>query len=240
MIDYDALSRNYARHRKVHPYVLQELHKKGVRNSSDQVLEVGCGTGNYINALQEAGATDCWGIDPSEGMLAEASIKNTLIKFKSGRAEEPKFADSFFDFVFSVDVIHHLEDIPAYFNEVRRVLKPGGRFCTVTESEELIRTRVPLSSYFPQTVPFELQRYPRIPYLCQVLREKGFGSLSESVVRFPYEISDISPFANKTYSTLHLITEEELQAGLVQMQADLQQGPIKAVSHYLLLWAKAD
>ena len=238
MIDYDALSRNYARHRKVHPYVMQELLEKGVKNSSDQVLEIGCGTGNYINALQEAGVTDCWGIDPSEGMLAEASIKNTLIKFKSGRAEELKFADSSFDFIFSVDVIHHLEDIPAYFNEVRRVLKPGGRFCTVTESEELIRTRVPLSSYFPQTVPFELQRYPRIGTLHQVLQEKGFSRLSESVVRFPYKIGNISPFANKTYSALHLISQEDLEAGLERMQADLQQGPIQAVSHYLLLWAE--
>ena len=238
MLDYNNLSRDYALYRKVHPYVLQELLQKGVKTNTDRVLEVGCGTGNYIDSLQKAGGTECWGIDPSEGMLAEASLKNNRIQFRGGRAETLEFEDSFFDFIFSVDVIHHLKDIPAYFSEVRRVLKPGGRFCTVTESEELIRTRVPLSSYFPQTVPFELQRYPHITYLRQVLREKGFDSLSESVVRFPYEISDISPFANKTYSALHLITQEDLKAGLECMQADLQHGPIQAVSHYLLLWAE--
>ena len=238
MIDYDALSRDYARYRKVHPDVLRELLKKGAGNSACRVLEVGCGTANYINAIQELSGFACWGIDPSEGMLAEAARRNSSICFKTGRAEQLEFKKESFDFIFSVDVIHHLKDIPQYFSEVFRVLKPGGRFCTVTESEELIRTRVPLSSYFPQTVPFEFQRYPRIVDIRQTLQEQGFIRLSESIVRFPYEITDISPFSGKTYSALHLISEEELAEGLEQMQTDLQQGTIQAVSHYLLLWGE--
>jgi ubiquinone/menaquinone biosynthesis C-methylase UbiE len=62
----------------VYPHVLQELLQKGVKTNTDRMLEVGCGTGNYINALQKASGTACWGIDPFEGMLTEASLKNSL------------------------------------------------------------------------------------------------------------------------------------------------------------------
>ena len=37
------------------------------------------------------------------------------------------FADSSFDFVYSIGVLHHLPDPPLAFREVYRVLSPGGR-----------------------------------------------------------------------------------------------------------------
>jgi SAM-dependent methyltransferase len=86
-LDYDALAAEYARHRQVHPGVLQALHQaaQGLRHTTQglqhtmqgntRVLEVGCGTGNYLLAL--AASTGCagWGIDPSEGMLAQARVR---------------------------------------------------------------------------------------------------------------------------------------------------------------------
>lgn len=149
MLDYDKLAAEYARHRQLHPQVLRSLLARSGIDATSKILEVGCGTGNYVIALQEAAGCTARGIDPSAEMLAKASGRGAPVILARGRAEELAFSDGFFDLVFSVDVIHHVGDRPAYFREARRILKPGGRICTVTDSEWIIRHRQPLSAYFP-------------------------------------------------------------------------------------------
>ncbi|MER3438994.1 MAG: hypothetical protein C4346_16180 [Chloroflexota bacterium] len=51
-----------------------------------------------------------------------------------GRAEVLPFKAQSFDLVFSVDVVHHISDRLAAFREARRVLRPRGWCCTVTDS----------------------------------------------------------------------------------------------------------
>jgi len=161
IIDYDRIAREYSRHRRVHPEVLRRLLFDGGLTGDRRVLELGCGTGNYTTAIRKAIGCGCWGIDPSIEMLREATARCPAARFQVGRAEVFGFPAETFDLVFSVDVIHHVEDRPAYFREAHRVLTSGGRLCTVTDSEEIIRTRVPLARYFPETIDVELQRYPR-------------------------------------------------------------------------------
>ena len=126
LIDYDRIAGEYALHRKIHPEVLRELLAESGIQGGSSVLEVGCGTGNYIAAVQSAIGCSCWGTDPSSEMLAEASERPGSVTFQTGRAERLECSTGFFDLVFSVDVIHHLENITAYFREVRRVLKRAG------------------------------------------------------------------------------------------------------------------
>jgi ubiquinone/menaquinone biosynthesis C-methylase UbiE len=70
-----------------------------------KVLEVGCGTGNYIVALESLVGYSCWGIDQSEQMLFKARERSGKISFQLGKAERLDFPQDFFDLVFSVDVI---------------------------------------------------------------------------------------------------------------------------------------
>ena len=148
-MDYDRLARDYAQHRRIHPGVLASLLTKSHLEPTSTVLEVGCGTGNYINAIQEKTGCRCMGIDPSGQMLSEARRRNPRVPFDLGKAEILAFPDTSIDLVFSVDVIHHVCDRAAYYLEAFRVLKPGGLVCTVTDSEDIIRRRQPLANYFP-------------------------------------------------------------------------------------------
>jgi ubiquinone/menaquinone biosynthesis C-methylase UbiE len=52
MIDYDRFASEYARRRTIHPRVLESLVSIGRINRGSAVLEVGCGTGNYIAAIR--------------------------------------------------------------------------------------------------------------------------------------------------------------------------------------------
>ena len=67
-IDYDKIASEYARHRQAHPEVLKSPLLTSKVGSAPKVLEVGCGTGNYIVALETLAGSSCWGIDPSEQM----------------------------------------------------------------------------------------------------------------------------------------------------------------------------
>jgi ubiquinone/menaquinone biosynthesis C-methylase UbiE len=235
-IDYDQLAREYAQHRKVHPKVLRELILESGIHSGSSVLEVGCGTGNYIAAVECAVGCSCWGIDPSTEMLAEASQRTGGVTFLAGTAERLEFPADFFDVVFSVDVIHHLEDIASHFHQMERVLKPGGRVCTVTDSEWIIRHRTPLAAYFPETVDVDLARYPSSDQLCEAMWAAGLVEQAEHLVEFPYQLTDAQAYRDRAFSSLHLIAEEAWRCGLERMEEDLRAGPVPCVSRYVLLW----
>ena len=125
-ICYDQLAAEYAAHRKVHPEVVRELVFGAQLNQESRVLEIGCGTGNYVVALNAAVGCKCWGVDPSLEMLSRASEQNSSIRIGQGYGEALAFADGCFDFVFSVDVIHHLKDPVRAFDESHRVLTHRG------------------------------------------------------------------------------------------------------------------
>jgi len=236
VIDYDQIASEYARHRQVHPRVLKSLLLTSKVGSPSKVLEVGCGTGNYLVALKTLAGSSCWGIDPSEQMLSRARERSRTIHFQFGKAESLDFPPDFFDLVFSVDVIHHLGDRLAYFREAYRVLRADGKACTVTDSGWIIRHRQPLAVYFPETVEVELSRYPRIAELRDIMDRVGFGEMTESTVEFAYPLTDIQAYRDKAFSALLLIPEAAFQRGIERMEQDLRTGPIQCVSRYLLLW----
>jgi len=203
---------------------------------ASKVLEVGCGTGNYIVALETVAGCSCWGIDPSEQMLSRARERSRTINFQLGKAERLDFPPDFFDLVFSVDVIHHVGNHLAYFREVYRVLKAGGKTCTVTDSEWIIRHRQPLAVYFPETVEMELGRYPRIAELRDIMERLGFSEATEDTVEFASQMTDIQAYHDKAFSALLSIPEAAFQRGIECMERDLRTGPIQCMSRYLLLW----
>jgi len=233
---YDALAREYARHRQVHPEVLRSLLSMGGVAGGSGVLEIGCGTGNYAAALRRATGCACWGIDPSAEMLARARDNCAEMSLQRGVAERLAFTAAFFDLAFSVDVVHHLNDRAAYVREAYRVLRCGGKLCTVTDSEEIIRNRRPLAVYFPATVEVELERYPRIGELIELMAVAGFRAIEEVTVTFPYPLRDIQAFRDKAFSSLHLISDRAFHDGIARMEADLSRGPIACESRYVLVW----
>jgi len=202
-----------------------------------KILEVGCGTGKQLTALVELTGRRGWGIDPSSEMLNHA-IADEKLHFLQGFAEELPFADDFFDLVFSINVIHHIQSTIAYFQESLRVLKPGGIICTATDSERKIRNRKPLAEYWPGTVNVDLERYPSLTALRQQMAGLGFIDIKDYEVQEPFEVTDVEPYREKAFSCLHLISEEEYLSGLRRLEADLKAGPVQGITEFVLLWGQ--
>ncbi len=238
-IDYQALADDYARHRRVHPGVLERLLQTIEREQATEVLDVGCGTGNYLEAITKGSGARVTGIDPSGAMLDQLRARLPEARATVARAESLPLPPGAFDLVFSVDVIHHISDRDAFFAEAARVLRPGGWLCTVTDSEADIAARVPLSSHFPETVAHELRRYPAIAILRAEMEKAGFGALKEEHVDLRYLLADSVAYRNRAYSSLHLITDAEHARGVERMERDLSRGLIEARSLYTLLWGRS-
>jgi SAM-dependent methyltransferase len=237
-VDYDLDAGQYAAHRKLHAGVLAELARDGRLGPASRAVEVGCGTGNYARALAERTGCSVLGLDPSSGMLAHARRQPGLLGWLLARAEDLPLVSSSTDLIFSVDVIHHVADPAAFFRQAARVLRQGGRVCTVTDSEEIIRQREILSGYFPETVAVELKRYPKLAALEAWATASGLAAFDVVTLEEPYALESARPFRDRAYSSLHLISDEAWQAGLARLEADLARGPVYGVSRYACVWGE--
>ena len=105
----------------------------------ESVLDIGCGTGTLaIAAKRRVGPTGkVYGIDASPEMLDRANRKatkaRTKIVFQNGIVEALPFPGGQFDVILSTVMLHHLgrKGRQQCAQEIRRVLKPGGRVLAV-------------------------------------------------------------------------------------------------------------
>jgi ubiquinone/menaquinone biosynthesis C-methylase UbiE len=116
-----------------------EMREKALRlarlSSGESVLDIGCGTGTLaIAAKRRVGESGmACGVDASPQMLARAVKKARKaglgVDFRNAAAEALPFRDSQFDVVLSTLMLHHLPGKvrEQCVQEIRRVLKPGGR-----------------------------------------------------------------------------------------------------------------
>jgi SAM-dependent methyltransferase len=96
----------------------------------DQVLDVGCGPGNYTRPLARAAGDGLTvGLDASEAMVAAAAERggSENLAYLRGDACALPFDDESFDVACSVGVIHMVTEPLVALAEMTRVLAPDGR-----------------------------------------------------------------------------------------------------------------
>ena len=100
----------------------------------EQVVDVGSGAGfdSFIAAGQVGGSGRVVGVDMTAEMLDKsrataAALGLAHVEFREGLAERLPVEDGWADAVISNGVINLCADKKAAFEEIRRVLRPGGR-----------------------------------------------------------------------------------------------------------------
>ncbi len=93
------------------------------------VLDLGCGHGNFVIDELLPRFSRRVGLDVSSDTTAGNRSVTELVH---GTIEQLPFPDATFDIVLSLWVLEHVANPQLVFNEVARVLKPGGFFAFVT------------------------------------------------------------------------------------------------------------
>jgi demethylmenaquinone methyltransferase/2-methoxy-6-polyprenyl-1,4-benzoquinol methylase len=130
------------------------LRRAGLREG-DRVLDVATGTGLVAReAATLVGAQGMViGVDPSTGMLGEAS-RSLKIGLVRARGERLPFREASFDFVSMGFALRHVADLGLLFGELRRVLRPGGTACILEITRPASPTARALTrSFMTQVVP---------------------------------------------------------------------------------------
>ncbi|WP_087025580.1 class I SAM-dependent methyltransferase [Thaumasiovibrio subtropicus] len=152
-----------------------------------KVLDLGCGSGIYIQYLLDSGAKHVTGIDLSESMLAVARTRlpeSVLLYAQDLSVGLPQEADSQYDCVICPLAVHYLEDLSPIMVSIERVLKPGGIFVFSTHHPLVDFEVSPSGNYFSveriveewDTIgkPVEVQFYRRsLTSLLQSVFEAG-------------------------------------------------------------------
>lgn len=133
-------------------YALHFLQPK----PSDKILDIGCGTGWFVNLAAKSGA-DITGFDGTEQLIEEAKVRNPSIKFLTGEMEELPFADRAFDIVCGFNSFQYASNVKNALSEAKRVLKDKGKLVTMIwgdkEDCEAVTYLKALGSLLPPPLP---------------------------------------------------------------------------------------
>lgn len=103
----------------------------------EKALDLACGTGDITFALGERlRSGEAIGLDITQGMLDIAESKRRAknvsnVFFHCADIMRMPFADAAFDCVTCGYALRNVPDAEAALAEIKRVLKPGGRFCSL-------------------------------------------------------------------------------------------------------------
>lgn len=134
LLPLDVQNRYRDRYRAMHPSwrssgeQLEAMVRSHVTSHS-RVLDLGCGRGGVVELFWRDVELAA-GLDPDPPSLSEHRGQGMPVI--RGVGERLPFVDEAFDLIVCVWVLEHLREPKATFDEVRRVLRPGGHFVFVT------------------------------------------------------------------------------------------------------------
>jgi demethylmenaquinone methyltransferase/2-methoxy-6-polyprenyl-1,4-benzoquinol methylase len=187
---FDGVAPRYDLLNRVISFRLDNHWRKAVvaaalRAPGDSILDVGSGTGDLSFAAAEArpGKIKVTGLDFSLQMLRRAQQKKgssrhrDTVRLVQGSALFAPFKPAVFDSVVSAFVLRNVSDLPAFFAEAERVLKPGGSLVTLDMFP-------PRKSWFSPL--YALYFYRLVPWIGRIISPEGnaYRYLSESVRAF--------------------------------------------------------
>jgi SAM-dependent methyltransferase len=141
---------------------LAAAHMEG----ATRVLDLGCGEGQVARiASYLPGVERVTGVDPTWGQITAARERGGAPTYARAGAGALPFAANSFDRVVACLVFEHIRDIDTAFDEVARVLEPGGRFVLLI-NHPLLQT--PNSGWVDDQILDPPEQYWRIgPYLVE-------------------------------------------------------------------------
>ena len=166
-------SGNKGRHaRSLYESVLNKLDELSFNN----LLDVGCGTGNLLKLISSKYDAELAGVDLTPKMLKIAKIKlEDKADLKIADSEELPFDDNKFDMVICTDSFHHYPHPEKVLAEIKRVLQDEGMLLIADPSAPAPIRQI-VNIYFKLSRSGDVKIYPESD-IRKLLEETGFISI---------------------------------------------------------------
>ncbi len=129
-------------YRPPHDEVIAALRAHGAQ----KIADIACGTGILSDRIErELHPERVFGVDMSDGMLAQARARSSRVQWLRGPAEQLPFDDGAIDAVVTTSAFHFF-DQPAALREFYRVLAPGGLVAVAALSTRQPLLQVPAAN----------------------------------------------------------------------------------------------
>jgi len=230
-IDYDKVSRIYDTGRVANVKTIEKLIKLLHVDCNSVLLDLGCGTGNYTAALQQASVI---GIDVSIGMLEQARAKCPTLQLVFGDVISLPFYSEMFDGAFAIQVLHHVKEKDTFLKEAYRVLRNRAYIAIHQCAHKQIRAFW-FYHYFPRGLEEDLARIPDSGEIASMLKKAGFSDIGMEICYRDEVVAHETPerYLDKNYrdsiSTFAFLTEEDIEMGCEKIRQDIVSGAVESI-----------
>lgn len=225
--------------------IIYLLQRTDFFNSRATLLELGCGAGMNLNLIKRSCRASTYGIDENGGLLGQAGLNDISLRlpkteFRQTPSTTIPFDNWFFDVALTIHTLQRytIDERVKIFDEVRRVLRPGGLWLVVTYSAENLQ-QCPLTQYWPQVEQIDLFRYPSLAEVVTSLEEVGFGEVyAENFTHTPLSIDELFFYAkNRGIEVLDLLDDQSFKEGLEMMRQHLGR-EVQFFFQSTIVWAE--
>jgi SAM-dependent methyltransferase len=199
----DQISQKREKYIRRNRYYYKDMIKFLKFNIPEQsrVLEIGCGTGFLLEALNPARGV---GIDISAGMIAAAKEKYPHLEFHRMDAEHIQLNETF-DFIVISDTLGYFEDLEKAFKELSKVVQPGTRII-ITYHNFLWQPLLKMAEWLRLKMPQTRLNWLNRGDIINLLQLEGFEVIKQGRrFLFPKFFPLLSWFFNKYIAHLPLV-----------------------------------
>jgi SAM-dependent methyltransferase len=147
-----------------------------------RALEIGTGTGVFLERLRAAGFADVAGVEPSKAAIAAAEAKIRPLIYEGVFAEED-FARESFDLICCFQTLEHVSAPKEVTGACLRLLRPGGVLAYVTHDYT-----APINRLLGRRSP--IIDIEHLQLFCR-------SSLEQLLVRAGFVVEEITPLVNR-------------------------------------------
>ena len=194
----------------------------------DDILDLGAGTGRFAVPLHTTFHCRVHAVEPAEAMMGEGK-RNAFesVVWYHGSAENIPLETGSMELVWMSQTLHHFENLDRAFQEIRRVLRPGGCLAIRNGTKENM-VDLEWLRCFPDAERIDKTRLPARQELVDLASKYGFVTVSIQTVYqcFASSYSDYyDKISRRGLSALIAISDEAFEAGLCKLRDWVDKQP---------------